>query len=152
MKIVVDILRAKGHDVWSIHPDATVYEALQLMAEKDVGALLVVEQEHLVGIFSERDYARKVILQGRSSLNTAVKQIMSDQVLVVRPEQTLEECMALMTQHHVRHLPVLDGQKLTGLISIGDVVKEMIADRDLEIEELENYVSGRGYVADTLKH
>ncbi|MCL5996776.1 MAG: CBS domain-containing protein [Chloroflexi bacterium] len=151
MRIVLDILRVKGHAVWSIHPGSTVYEALQAMAEKNVGALLVIEDDRLVGIFSERDYARKVILAGRSSLNTAVKEIMSDRIIFVRPEQTIDECMALMTQNRVRHLPVLDGSKLIGVISIGDVVKEIIADQTLEIQQLENYILGRGYVADPLQ-
>ena len=151
MRMVSDILRRKGNAVWSIHPDATVYEALQLMAEKDVGALLVIVDGSLAGIFSERDYARKIILMGRSSPNTSVREIMSANVITIRPDQHLEDCMALMTRHHVRHLPVMDGSKLAGVISIGDVVKEIIADQTLEIEQLENYISGRGYSADPLQ-
>jgi signal-transduction protein with cAMP-binding, CBS, and nucleotidyltransferase domain len=151
MKIVQDILRTKGNAAWSIHPDSTVHDALKLMAERNIGALLVMEEDHISGIFSERDYARKVILAGRSSLTTTVKEIMTEQVIFVRPEQSIEECMALMTQAHVRHLPVMEGSKLRGVISIGDVVKEIIADQDLEIQQLENYILGRGYSADPLQ-
>ena len=143
MRLVSDVLRSKGHTVWSIHPDSTVYEALQLMAEKDVGALFVVEEGRLVGIFSERDYARKVILMGRSSLNTSVREIMSEHVTPIRPDQHLEDCMALMTQHHIRYLPVLNGSELVGVISIGDVVKEIIAEQTMEIEQLEKYIYGQ---------
>ncbi len=151
MRMVSDILRRKGRVVWSVHPDASVYEALQHMAEKDVGALLVIEDGQLVGIFSERDYARKIILMGRSSLSTAVRQIMTGDVITIRPGQDLEECMELMTNHRVRHLPVMDHGELVGVISIGDVVKEIIADKTLEIEQLENYIGGRGYGADPLQ-
>ena len=142
--IVMDVLRTKGQTVWSTHPDSTVYEALQLMAEKDVGALLVLDalSDRVVGIFSERDYARKVILKGRSSLSTAVNEIMSEKVYYVRPSQTLEECMALMTEQHIRHLPVLDGPRLMGVISIGDVVRQIVVDQNLVIQQLENYISG----------
>jgi len=150
MRIVVDILKAKGNTVWSIHPSATVHEALRLMAEKNVGALLVVDGS-VVGIFSERDYARKVILEGRSSLNTLVREIMTEKVLFVQPEQSIDECMAIMTRAHVRHLPVMEGSKLVGIISIGDVVKGLIADKDMEIQQLENYIDGRGYGADPLQ-
>lgn len=144
MKIVIDILQTKGHDVWSVHPDSTVYEALQLMAEKKVGALLVIEDNRVVGVFSERDYARKVRLMEKSSLDTAVKEIMSDKVFFVRPEQTLVECMSLMTRQHIRHLPVMEDQELVGVISIGDIVKEIIDDQNLELRKLENYIGGRG--------
>ena len=143
MRLVSDVLRSKGHIVWSIHPDSTVYEALQLMADKDVGALFVVEEGRLLGVFSERDYARKVILMGRSSLNTFVREIMSEQVIPIRPDQHLEYCMALMTQYHIRYLPVLNGLELVGVISIGDVVKEIIAEQTMEIEQLENYIYGQ---------
>jgi CBS domain-containing protein len=124
MRIVLDILKTKGNTVWSVHPCATVHEALKLMAEKNVGALLVID-EGVVGIFSERDYARKVILEGRSSLNTFVREIMTDKVIFVRPDQSIAECMAIMTRARVRHLPVMDGSRLVGVISIGDVVKEL---------------------------
>ena len=150
MRIVLDILNAKGTTVWSVHPWATVHEALELMAEKNVGALLVID-EGVVGIFSERDYARKVILEGRSSLNTFVREIMTDKVIFVRPDQTIDECMAIMTGARVRHLPVMVGSRLVGVISIGDVVKQLIADKDGEIQQLENYIDGRGYGADPLQ-
>ena len=152
MRLVLDILRTKGDTVWSIDPDNTVYEALQMLAAKEVGALLVIEKNEPIGMFSERDYAREVVLAGKSSLNTQVREIMTDKVFYVRPEQTLEECMALMTQNRIRHLPVMDGAKLAGMISIGDIVKEIISDQHLEIQQLENYVLGRGYSADPLQN
>ncbi|MCC7352174.1 MAG: CBS domain-containing protein [Anaerolineae bacterium] len=145
MKTVQDILQEKGHDVWSVAADATVYEALQVMAEKNVGAVLVLEHGRLVGILSERDYARKVVLQGRSSLNTPVGEIMTQQVFYVRPEQTIEECMALMTDRRIRHLPVLEGNRLAGVISIGDVVKAIVSEQRVTIQQYENYILGRGY-------
>jgi len=143
MKTVAQLLRAKGHDVLSISPEAFVFEALKVMAEKNVGALLVVEGERLVGVFSERDYARKVILKGKASKEIPVREIMTSHVLYVRPEQTIEECMALMTDKRVRHLPVLEEERLVGVISIGDVVKAIIAEQDFMIEQLQNYITGR---------
>jgi CBS domain-containing protein len=143
MKTVRQLLRGKGPGVLSVSPETPVFEALQVMAEKNVGALLVVEREELVGIFSKRDYARKVILKGKSSKETPVKDIMSSHVLYVRPEQTIEDCMALMTDKHVRHLPVLDQGKLVGVISIGDVVKALIDEQQFIIEQLQNYITGR---------
>src|SRR5881398_1745739 len=126
MKTVTQLLRTKEQHVLSVVPDMPVFEALGVMADKNVGALLVVEGERLVGVFSERDYARKVILKGKSSKETLVREIMSSHVLYVRPEQTIEDCMALMTGKRVRHLPVLDEeQRVVGVISIGDVVKDM---------------------------
>ncbi len=145
MKTVRDILREKGYDIWSVAADATVYEALQVMAEKNIGAVLVLEQGKLAGILSERDYARKVILQGRSSLNTPVKEIMTQQVFYVRPDQTIEECMALMTDKRIRHLPVLEDNRLVGVISIGDVVKAIVSEQKVTIQQYENYILGRGY-------
>src|SRR5438874_10876209 len=142
MKTVRQLLRTKGHEVLSVAPDTAVFEALQLMAEKNVGAVLVLEGERLVGILSERDYARKVILKGKSSKETPVREIMSSHVLYVRPEQTLEDCMALMTDKHVRHLPVLDQGKVIGVISIGDVVKALIAEQQFIIAQLQNYITG----------
>lgn len=126
MKTVEDILKAKGQSVWAIAPDVTVYNALQLMAEKDVGALVVVENERVIGIISERDYARKVILRGRSSVGTPVRDIMTPKVLSVRPDHTVEECLRLMTSIRIRHLPVLANNQLIGMVSIGDLVKEVI--------------------------
>ena len=143
MKTVAQLLRAKPHGVLSVAPDTAVYQALQLMAEKNVGALLVVEGQELVGIFSERDYARKVILKGKSSKEIPVREIMSSHVLYVRPEQTIEDCMALMTDKRVRHLPVLEQGRIVGVISIGDVVKELIAEQQFIIEQLQNYITGR---------
>lgn len=145
MITVKNILQAKGVRVWSVTPDTSVYDALKLMAEKEVGALVVLDGEKVVGIFSERDYARKVILKGRSSMSTPVKEIMTSKVLYVRPEQPTAECMALMTDKRVRHLPVLDDDHLVGLVSIGDVVKEIISEQKVYIEDLELYIEGRGY-------
>lgn len=142
MRTVKEILQAKGHDIWSISPDASVYEALVVMAEKNVGALLVLEAGNLVGIISERDYARKVILKGKSSLDTPVRDIMTQNMIHVRPEQTIEECMVLMTENHIRHLPVLQNDQLLGIISIGDVVKALIAEKEFIIKQLENYITG----------
>jgi len=142
MKIVKDILEAKGYQVWSIHPDATVYDALTLMAEKNVGALVVVEGERPVGVISERDYARNMILKGRTSRDTAIREIMRPLAVTVRPEQDLEECMELMTDKRVRHLPVIQGDKLIGMISIGDIVKGIISTKEFMIEQLEKYIKG----------
>ena len=143
MKTVAQLLRTKGHQVLSVSPDIPVFEALEVMAEKNVGALLVLEGERLVGIFSERDYARKVILKGKASKETPVREIMSSHVLYIRPEQTIEDCMALMTGKRVRHLPVLEEQRVIGVISIGDVVKAVIAEQEFMIEQLQNYITGR---------
>ncbi len=142
MKTVEQILDAKGSDVWSITPDASVLEAIKLMAEKEVGALLVMTGEKPVGIVSERDYARKVILKGRSSQKTPIQDIMTAHVVCVSPNQSIEECMALMTEKHIRHLPVMDGERLRGMLSIGDLVKAVIAEQKLVIKELERYISG----------
>ena len=142
MYIVRHCLQTKGNDVYSIHPEASVYEALRMMAEKDIGALLVMEAEKVEGIFSERDYARKVILHGKSSKETPVREVMTSRVVFVRPDQSLDECMALMTNKRIRHLPVLEGERVVGVISIGDVVKEIIAEQEFVIEQLANYISG----------
>jgi len=139
---VQQILQNKGNAVFSIDANASIYEALELMAEKDIGALLVFEQDKLVGIFSERDYARKVVLQGKSSKQTPVSEVMSRRVVYVRPHQTTEECMALMTAKHFRHLPVLEDDHVVGVISIGDVVKALISKQEFVIEQLENYITG----------
>jgi len=140
MKTVRDILEVKGRQVWSIEPGVTVFEALQLMAEKEIGALTVTDGERLAGIISERDYARKVILLGRASPTTAVKEIMSEPVCV-HLEQSVEECMALVTDKRVRHLPVIEAGKIVGLISIGDLVKSIIDDQKFVIEQLERYIT-----------
>jgi len=142
MKTVKDILRIKGHDVWSTTPDATVYQALQTMAEKNVGALVVLDADTVVGIMSERDYARKVILHGRSSREIQVREIMTSEVYYVRPDQNIEDCMALMTDKRVRHLPALENDQLVGVISIGDVVKALIAEHESTIRHLEDYITG----------
>ena len=142
MSKIREVLRSKPPEVWQISPDSTVYEALALLAEKDIGALPVVEGGRVVGIFSERDYARNVILKGKSSRETPVSEIMSTRVLYVRPDQTIDDCMALMTEKRVRHLPVLEGEELVGIITIGDVVRRIISEQDYTIELLENYIKG----------
>jgi CBS domain-containing protein len=142
MKTVRDILAAKGHQVWCVEPGATVFDALRLMAEKEIGALLVMEGDKVVGILSERDYARKVVLLGRTSPTTAVKEIMTSPVVYTHSDQSIEECMALVTEKRVRHLPVMKEGKLVGLISIGDLVKSIIADQKFIIEQLVRYISG----------
>jgi CBS domain-containing protein len=141
MKKVRDILEGKGRDVWSIEPSASVYDAMKVMADKGVGALLVMEGEKLVGIISERDYARKIILQGRSSRTTAVHEIMTARVAYAEPEQNIEECMAIMTEKRIRHLPVMDAGQVRGIISIGDLVKSIIDEQKFIIEQLERYIS-----------
>lgn len=143
MDLVWQVLESKGHDVWTIAPDATVFQALQLMADKDIGALLVLDGSQVVGVFSERDYARKVVLQGKDCTNTPLRDVMSSRVLYVRLDQTVDDCMALMTDKHIRHLPVVDGDRLVGLISIGDVVKSLISEQVFVITQLENYITGR---------
>jgi CBS domain-containing protein len=145
MYTVRQLLKVKGGAVWSIAPEATVYEALQLMADKNIGALVVVKDRKVVGIFSERDYARKVILHGKSSKTVTVGELMTKEVLYVSPDDTIENCMALMTAKRARHLPVLENSHLVGVVSIGDVVKEIISDREFTIQQLEKYITG-GYV------
>jgi CBS domain-containing protein len=144
MKTVSQILHAKGTaEVHTIAPGDTVLEAIRRMAEKGIGALVVVEGDDIVGMVTERDYARKVILMGRASDQTAVREIMSSTVLYVRPHQSNEDCMALMAGNRVRHLPVLDQRRLIGLISMGDLVKDIISDQQFTIEQLEHYISGQ---------
>ena len=144
MTTVAEILKSKSdNSVYTIEPDATVFEAVSLMAQKNIGALLVVERERVVGIVSERDYARKVALMARSSRDTALRDIMSSPVMFVPPSQTSEECMALMTENRLRHLPVMEDGKLLGLISIGDLVKNIISEQQFIIEQLEHYISGQ---------
>ncbi len=142
MKRVRDILEVKGREIWSIEPGTSVYDAMKLMAEKGIGSLLVMEGGKLVGLISERDYARKVILKGRSSRTTQVREIMTADVLYAQPEQNIEECMALMTEKRVRHLPVVDEGQLIGVISIGDLVKSIITEQRFVIEQLERYIKG----------
>ncbi len=142
MKLVNQLLDSKGHDILSIAPSASVLDAIKLMAEKGVGALIVMDGETMAGIVTERDYARKVILKGRSSDETPVSDIMSTGVISTSPDQTVNICMNVMTDKRIRHLPVVEGNKVTGLVSIGDLVKAIIADQKEEIEHLEHYISG----------
>lgn len=143
MQSVAHILKEKqDNTVYTIAPSATVLDAVKLMAERQIGALLVMENAHISGIVTERDYARKVVLQGRTSSTTPVRDIMTSSVMYVRPETTNEECMALMTENRLRHLPVMADGKLVGLISIGDLVKDIISEQKFIIEQLEHYIRG----------
>lgn len=142
MKTVRNILNVKGNDVWCIGLEDTVFDALRLMAEKEVGALMVMDGARVAGLISERDYARKIVLLGRTSPNTLVKEIMTTHVAYTHLEQPIEECMAVMTEKRVRHLPVIESGKLVGIISIGDLVKAIIADQKFIIEQLERYITG----------
>jgi CBS domain-containing protein len=142
VKTVANILTAKGHDIYQVAPDTSVFEALQIMADNNVGALVVMEGGTLVGILSERDYARKVVLEDRRSPDTPVSQIMTDEVTTVGPESPVEECMELMTERHIRHLPVVKDDQLVGVISIGDVVKTVIADLAALVDQLDSYIRG----------
>ncbi len=142
MSTVSQLLRTKRPEIWTIGPRASVYEALQLMAEKDIGALLVMSEGRLEGIFSERDSARKVVLKGKTSRDTEVGELMTQAIYYVTPKQTIEECLALMTDKRIRHLPVLDDARLVGLVSIGDAVKCIIDEQELTIRHLQNYITG----------
>lgn len=137
-----ELLLEKSGEIHSVPPDALVYEALELLAQRDIGALIVVEDGQVRGIFSERDYARKVILKGKSSKNSPVRSMMTRDVLFVSPDESIEGCMQLMTSKRVRHLPVMDENRLIGIITIGDVVKQVISDQEFRINELEKYISG----------
>jgi CBS domain-containing protein len=143
MRLVCEILQSKGHDVWFVRPEAFVFDAVKMMSERSVGALLVMEGEKMVGIITERDYARKVVLAGKSSKQTQVKDIMTQRVLWVAPERTIEECMALMTDKKVRHLPVIENTQVVGIVSIGDLVKAIIAEQQVIIDQLQNYINPR---------
>jgi CBS domain-containing protein len=143
MRLVCEILQSKGHDVWFVRPEAFVFDAVKMMSERSVGALLVMEGEKMVGIITERDYARKVVLAGKSSKQTQVKDIMTQRVLWVAPERTIEECMALMTDKKVRHLPVVENTQVVGIVSIGDLVKAIIAEQQVMIDQLQNYINPR---------
>jgi CBS domain-containing protein len=138
-----EVLKRKGHEVWSITPDSTVYRAIEIMADKRIGALLVLEGDKLAGIVSERDYARKVILKGRSETETQVREIMTTPVIAVDPQQSVDECMRIMTDNRVRHLPVLENDRVVGILSIGDLVNWIIAAQDHTIQQLQDYVSGK---------
>jgi CBS domain-containing protein len=142
MTTVRQLLDNKGADVVSVTPESNVLDALKLMAQREIGAVLVLDGSRLIGIMSERDYARKVILKGKSSQDTRVREIMTERVVYARPEQTVPECMALMTSKRVRHLPVLEGERLVGVLSIGDLVKETISEQEFIIRQLENYIHG----------
>ncbi len=142
MNTLSQLLHGKSSEVWSIGPDDSVYDAIHLMAEKGIGALVVLKDETLVGIISERDYARQVVLKDRSSKETLVKDIMSDKVVYADPDQTVDECLALMTEKRFRHLPVMDGGQMIGLVSMGDLVKTIIAEQKVTIDQLERYITG----------
>ncbi len=140
MNFVRQILKTKGNKVWSIAPGDTAYKALQVLAEKNFGSLLVIDKGKIVGIFTERDYARKVILKGKSSKTTPVSELMTKKVLFVDPSTPVEDCMALMIEKCVRHLPVMENKKLVGMVTVGDVVKQLIVDQKFKIQELERYL------------
>ncbi|MCP3978860.1 MAG: CBS domain-containing protein [bacterium] len=142
MESVRTLLEEKGHDVWSIAPEGTAYDALRLMAEKKIGAVVVVDGEKPVGVFSERDYARGIVLKEGISRSTPVKEFMSDGVFFVQPDQSVDECMSLMTDKHLRHLPVMEGDRLVGMISISDVVRAVISKKDLKMRHLHNQIVG----------
>jgi CBS domain-containing protein len=144
MTTVGNILTLKSRDIWSIAPDSSVFEALEMMAEKNISGLLILENDNLVGIFTERDYARKLILKGKFSKDTKVSDLMTKNILYVEPSNTLEDCMKLMTGKRVRHLPVLENGRLIGILTIGDLVKLIISEQQTTIHQLENYISG-GY-------
>ena len=145
MITVKDLLDKKGTEYYYVKPHATVFEALQKMAEKECGALMVIEDGKLVGMFSERDYARKIILAGKSSKEAVVAELMTKLMVTVKPSTSINDCMALMTEKRVRHLPVLDHNEIAGMISIGDVVNAVIREQNITIKDLENYITGSGY-------
>jgi CBS domain-containing protein len=142
MKSVAAILNSKGPDIWSVVSSDTIFNAVQLMADKNIGSLLVMDDDKLVGIVTERDYARKVILEGKSSKDSTVNEVMVTHMLCVSPEQTVDECMALMTDKRVRHLPVLHEKRVVGVVSIGDLVKAVISEQQVIIEQLQDYIHG----------
>lgn len=139
---VRQLLASKGHDVWSVSPETTVFDALKLMADKNIGAVIVLTDGELCGVLSERDYARKVVLEGKASISTPASEIMTSPVLIVEPEHTIDRCMALMTDKRLRHLPVVENDQVVGMVSIGDVVKTVIADQEFMLEQLETYITG----------
>ena len=142
MATVQKLLESRDNNIWSISPEATVFEGLQVMAEKNIGALLVTRDDKLIGIFSERDYARKVILKGKASKDITIGELMTREVVYITPEDSLDECMALMTAKRIRHLPILKNDKLVGLLTLGDVVKQIMSSQEFKIQELEKYISG----------
>ena len=145
MATIRQILEKKGHDVWSVTPDDTVYAALELMAEKDIGALPVIYDGNIVGIFSERDYARKVALKGKTSRELLVKELMSTEVCFITPDKTINDAMALMNERKTRHLPVMEGNSISGFMSVGDVVSRIMEEQKTKINDLESYILGNSY-------
>jgi len=143
MIFVVDILKEKGNDFYKVEPGTITIEALRLMAEKNIGAVMVVENGKLIGIFSERDYARKIVLKGKSSINTTISEFMTKDTVTVHGDTPITDCMQLMTDKHIRHLPVVDGEKIMGMVSIGDIVSRIIREQKFTIQQLENYITGR---------
>ena len=142
MATVKQFLESKENNIWSISPEATVFEGLQVMADKNIGALLVTKDDKLAGIFSERDYARKVILKGKASKDTTIGELMTREVVYITPENSLDECMALMSAKHIRHLPIISNGKLLGLLTLGDVVKQILSNQEFKIQEMEKYITG----------
>jgi CBS domain-containing protein len=139
---ISEILNDKGSTVWSVSPDTMVFDAIQLMADKNIGALMVIDRDKLVGIMSERDYTRKIAIKGKSSKQTPVREILSDEMITVTPAHTIEDCMRLMTENRIRHLPVLDGDNILGIVSIGDLVNWIISAQTTTINQLQTYISG----------
>ena len=139
---IEQLLENKDNQIWSVEPKISIFKALKIMSDKEIGALLVIEDEKLVGIFSERDYARKVILKGKSSKNTQVGELMTKKVFYIDPKKTINDCMAIMTDKHVRHLPVIENDKVIGMVTIGDVVNQIISEQEFTIQHLENYITG----------
>ena len=142
MTTIAQLLNAKGDQIWSVEPKATIFEALEIMSEKEIGALLVMEDGKLTGIFSERDYARKVILKDKSSKETPVGELMTKKVFYIDSQKTINDCMAMMTAKRIRHVPVIDDNQVMGIVTIGDVVKQIISEQEVTIHHLENYITG----------
>ena len=142
MTTIAQLLNTKGNQIWSVEPKATIFEALEIMSEKEIGALLVMENGKLTGIFSERDYARKVILKGKSSKETPVGELMTKKVFYMDPQKTINDCMAMMTAKRIRHVPVIEDNQVVGIVTIGDVVNQIISEQEVTINHLENYITG----------
>ena len=142
MTTIAQLLNAKGNQIWSVEPKATIFEALEIMSEKEIGALLVMEDGKLTGIFSERDYARKVILKGKSSKETLVGELMTKKVFYIDSQKTINDCMAMMTAKRIRHVPVIEDNQVMGIVTIGDVVNQIISEQEVTINHLENYITG----------
>ena len=142
MNLVKDILGAKDRELWSVKPDDTIFDAIKVMADKGISAVLVMDGDKLAGIVTERDYARKVVLEGKSSRESAVNEVMTSKILCVAPDQTIDQCMALMTEKRIRHLPVLEGGSVVGIVSIGDLVKAVMSDQKELIDQLKHYIAG----------